>query len=70
VPGARSVRQYVRGCPTGRDRQEFDTALKTWYRSASREHHPDHGGDTRNMIIVNCVYESLSRVNSEVGNVK
>jgi hypothetical protein len=48
----------------------FDAALEIWYRSASREYHPDHGGDTRGMIIVNSVYESLSRVISEMGSVK
>ncbi len=46
---------------------QIDSELKSWYRSASLQYHPDRGGDTRGQIIVNAVFESLSTMLSRIG---
>jgi Putative quorum-sensing-regulated virulence factor len=40
-------------------RGQVKDTVKSWYRHASRKHHPDHGGSSERMLVVNDAYESL-----------
>jgi hypothetical protein len=40
-------------------RDQFRTAVKTWYRHASRKHHPDHGGSNERMAVINEARDEL-----------
>jgi hypothetical protein len=33
--------------------------VKAWYVAMSRKHHPDHGGSSERMLVVNDCYEDL-----------
>lgn len=41
------------------DLQVFKRIIKQWFAAMSRRFHPDHGGDTKNQIIVNVCYNDL-----------
>jgi hypothetical protein len=48
----------------------IDSELKSWYRRASLEHHPDRGGDVRAMIVINSAFEVLSSALGRIGGAR
>ena len=45
----------------GHSERELKNSLQTWYRLLCRDFHPDRGGDTRVMMVINEAYERLQK---------
>lgn len=53
-------------CVTVVDLEQFQQAFrarwKTWFRAASRRHHPDHGGSNERQIVLNEVKAAIEKM--------